>query len=281
MAKDPADRYQTGKELLRDLAHVREGLSGQTAAVVGPGLSSALAAAPSSSAALPAVGATPRPVPRRRRTWTYALVGVSLVVALGLGSGLGWLRRFADDAAPVVATVPGVPAADDDTDDDLLPVNDEEALRKLVDKYLQPSGAGRNVSVGMGLCLDLAILYLEQHRLDDADKLFERLAKASQARQYQTLGRLGGGIVLALRDEGPESNRRFRDVLATDLLLQETAKRSREGKPADPEIRKMWTNAQFRFWLARAVNYNLRNGVPEKDVPPAVLRSREPPEPKG
>ena len=33
MAKDPANRHQTGKELLRDLARVREGLSGQTVAV--------------------------------------------------------------------------------------------------------------------------------------------------------------------------------------------------------------------------------------------------------
>ena len=279
MAKDPANRHQTGKELLRDLARIRETLSGQTAAVVGASPSSSLVAAPSFCAALPAAGAPTQPGPRRRRTWTYAVVGLSLVVALGLGAGLGWLRRTADDAAPVVPNVPAGDAAD--ADDDLLPVNDEEALRKLVDKYLQPSGAGRNVSVGMGLCLDLSILYLDQHRLNDADKLFERLAKAPQARQYQTLGRLGGGIVLALRDEARESNRRFKDVLATDPLLQEIAKRSKEGKPADPEIRKMWSNPQFRFWLARAVDYNVRNGVPDKDVPPAVLRWREPHPPKG
>jgi len=278
MAKDPANRHQTGKELLRDLARVREGLSGQTAAVVGTGLSSALVAPPSSSTALPAVGATTQPGPRRRRTWVYAVVGGSLVLALARGAGLGWLRRTPDDAAPVVANVPAADAAD--ADDDLLPVNDEEALRKLVDKYLQPSGAGRNVSVGMGLCLDLGMLYLEQHRLDDAEKLFERLAKAPEARQYQSLGRLGGAIVLALRDEAQQSNQRFKDILTTDQLLQESAKRWKEGKPTDPEIRKMWTNPQFRFWLARAVNYNLRNGVPDKDVPAAVLKWRQPPEPK-
>src|SRR5262249_28085625 len=33
LAKDPAQRYQTGKELLRDLARVREALSGQTTMV--------------------------------------------------------------------------------------------------------------------------------------------------------------------------------------------------------------------------------------------------------
>src|SRR5262249_5185203 len=33
MARDPAQRYQMGRELLKDIARLREGLSGQTAAV--------------------------------------------------------------------------------------------------------------------------------------------------------------------------------------------------------------------------------------------------------
>ena len=39
MAKDPAQRHQTGKEVLRDLARVRESLGGQTAAIALPSLS--------------------------------------------------------------------------------------------------------------------------------------------------------------------------------------------------------------------------------------------------
>ena len=87
-------------------------------------------------------------------------------------------------AVPVVNTA--------NADEELTPVNDEEALRKVVDKYLEPASASKNVSVGMGLCLDLSILYLEQHRLDDAEKLFDRLAKVPDVRPYRTLGRFGG-----------------------------------------------------------------------------------------
>ena len=265
MAKDPANRHQTGKELLRDLARVRETINGQTMAVGPGGLSMQR---PPSSGALPAATSA---APPRRRVWIYALAGLGLVFALGVGAGLGWLRRITVESPPQPAST-----ADASDEDDLLPVNDENALRKLVEKYLQPSGAGRDVSVGMGLCLDLGVLYLEQHRLDDADKLFDRLAKNPDVRPYQTLGRLGGAIVLALRDKAPESNQAFRDLLANDQLLVDSGKRWKEGKPLDPEIRKLWTNPSFRFWLAEAVNYNLRNGVAEKDVPPAVLRWRDP-----
>ena len=241
MAKDPANRHQTGRELLRDLARVRETLSGQTAAVVGASPSSSLVAAPSFCTASGG-GSPTQPGPRRRRTWTYAVVGLSLVVALGLGAGLGWLRRTADDAAPVVPNVPAGDAAD--ADDDLLPVNDEERC-ELVDKYLQPSGAGRNVSVGIGLCLDLSILYLDQHRLNDADKLFERLAKAPQARQYQTLGQFGGGIVLALRDEARESNRASRTFWRRTRCFRRSPSARRKESRRTRKC-KMWSNPQFR-----------------------------------
>jgi hypothetical protein len=132
----------------------------------------------------------------------------------------------------------------------------------------------------MKLCLDLSVLYLEQHRLDDAEKLFDRLAKVADAPSYHTLGRLGAAIVLALRDKAEESNKAFHEILTTDPLLAEAAKHAKEGKQVDPEFRKMWTNAPFRFWLARAVNFNVRNGVKEKDVPPPLLRWRQPHEPK-
>ena len=165
----------------------------------------------------------------------------------------------------------------------------------MVDKYLEPASASKNVSVGMGLCLDLSILYLEQHRLDDAEKLFDRLAKVPDVRPYRTLGRLGGAIVLALRDRAPESNKAFRDIIATDPLLADVARHTKENKvergkekkaerakenKIEPEFRKMWANPSFRYWLARAINSNLRNGVPREQTPAAVLRWSKPPEPK-
>jgi serine/threonine-protein kinase len=260
MAKDPAQRYQTGKELVRDLARVREGLSGQTINI----LKEDLETMPGAAAPAPPVATTAlMPRPSRRLVW-IALVGVSLAAAAAAGGAAAWLRRPAAAAAPP-------PAADTgETDDDLAPVNDEEALRKLVDKYLQPAHAGADVSVGMGLCLDLGMLYLDQHRLDDAEKLFERLDAMDKVKQYQVLGKFGRAIVLALRDRPADS-----DQLLHEIANSPQFKKPKDpGLPGDPDIRKMVTNPQFRFWLSQAVYFNSRNALPEADLPKWF---REPP----
>jgi hypothetical protein len=270
MAKNPAQRYQTGREILRDLARLRGGVAGSTMAVSQPSLSVELAAVPRSSHSLPAA-----PSARSRRIVLYSLIGASVAAALVVGAVAGWMRRSGAAQPDIVPMAKAVIA-----DEGLLPVNDEEALRKLTDTYLQPTNAGRDVSVGMELCLKLGVLYLEQHRLDDAEKLFDRLAKVADVPSYRTLGRLGDAIVLALRDKAEESNKAFREVTANDPFLVEVGKRAKENKPADPEFRKMWTDASFRFWLAKAINSNVRNGILPNAAPPPVLRWRQPPEPK-
>ena len=270
MAKDPAQRHQTGREILRDLARLRGGTSGLTLAVAKEVFSVELVAVPSGSQSLPMTS-----LPGRwRRIALYSLIGASVVAALVMGAVAGRMRRTS--AAPPV--VPIVNAAS--ADEDFLPVNDEDALRKLVDKYLQPANNGHSVSVGMELCLNLAVLYLEQHRLDDADKLFDRLAKVPKAPSYHTLGRLGEAMVLAFRDKAEESNKAFHDLVANDPLLAEVGKHMKDNKPIDPEFRKMMTNASFRFWLAKAINSNIRNGILPNAVPAPVLKWRQPPEPK-
>ena len=276
MAKDPTDRYQTGRELLRDLLLLRDGLGGQTGGLSLEGLSVNLAAPPpaSSPELTKAPAAATTAVTRRRLAALSILFVLTVATALAVGMVAGWLRRLAADATP-----PAPPAANTDaveTDDALLLVNDEEALRKMVDKYLHPASAGRNVSVGLGLCVDLGMLYLEQHRLDDAEKLFDRLSGMRDVIQYQALGRLGGAVVLALRDKAPESNQAFREAITTDPQLLETARKMKDKQPIDPDFHKMWQNPQFRFWLAQAISYNARNGIADKDMPPAVRKWREP-----
>jgi tRNA A-37 threonylcarbamoyl transferase component Bud32 len=277
MAKDPAERYQSAREILRDLARLRSGGAGSTMAASRPLSAVELPGVPAGSRSLPKAAFSFRP----RGVVLYALIGASVVAALAVGVALGWMRRSV--AAPPAVSAVNTTGAEED----VVPVNDEEALRKLADKYLQPANAGRDVSIGMGLCLNLSVLYLEQHRLDDADKLFDRLSKVPDVRPYRTLGRLGGAIVLALRDKAQESNKAFREIISTDPLLADVFKHAKEGKAehtkenkVEPEFRTMWMNGSFRYWLARAVNFNLRNGVPEKDVPAAALRWRQPPEPK-
>jgi serine/threonine-protein kinase len=266
MAKDPAQRYQTGRELLRDLARLRESLSASAAGAAQPGLSVDLpsGSVSASTPAPPASRPLAPPAPPNRRGWLAAAVVLSLVAAAGVGAAVGWPRR-APDEPPTGGAAPDAVDADDFTP----PLTDEEATRTLVDKYLQQPQppTGPNLSTSLGLCVDLGVLYLEQHRLDDAEKLFTRLDGMRDTHPYYVLGHLGRAIVAALRDDSKESNRLFKEFSASQ--------RDR-GKP-DPEVmRKIWNNPSFRFWLSQAMFYNHRNGLPDADMPPGLLKLRDP-----
>ncbi len=251
LAKDPAHRYQTGRELIRDLARVREGLSGQTILVARVSL--AADPAPPSSPSLPAATTGTMPRPSRRMAW-IAVFALSLAAAGALGGAAAWMRRqTAEPPSPPAASNPDAADIDDD-----LPLNDEE-LHKVVDKYLH-AAKPEDVPVAIGLCLELGSRYLDQHRLDDAEKLFEKLEGIPNVRAYSNLGRLGCAIVLALRSQAAESNRLFREIFPEQFSKDELPKR----------LGKIYTNPQFRFWLAQAVYYNSRNGVADKDVPSAL-----------
>ncbi len=86
LAKDPAQRYQTGRELLKDIGRVREGLSGQTAALAGTQGVELVPLAPTGvSEPVPPVSAgVPFQFPWRW-SWRWSLAGASLLLAAGLG----------------------------------------------------------------------------------------------------------------------------------------------------------------------------------------------------
>jgi serine/threonine-protein kinase len=258
MAKDPAQRYQTARDLLKDLVRVREGLSGQTATLTPLDLSVELVpVAEATSGATPVTATVPAPVPaetvrlasRSRRRW---LVGASVLLALALGAACGWLRRHTGAAA--------VPVPDREA---LSPSQHEQALRKLAEEALGQAGKNDNVQRGADHCLELALFYLDQFRLDDAEGLFRRLDGIRQGRPYHVLGRLGLGIVAALRSKPQESNKFFQDIFFA--ARPEPGVKRFEGLP-------LWRDPQWRYWLARAVDYNRKNGLDDKEVPPLLLK---------
>lgn len=99
MEKDPARRYQTGRELLRDIIRIREGLSGVGTTNVQMTLSSEERAALSSSATGSGEVARSKVIEGAssvkggvRIWWGVALAG-SLLVAVALGGSLAWLEQ--------------------------------------------------------------------------------------------------------------------------------------------------------------------------------------------
>ncbi len=264
MAKDPAQRYQTARDLLKDLLRLREGLSGQTAAlrpldlsvelVAVPEVPSAAAPAPP-TALMPAVpAATGLGAPPRSRPW---LLGAGVLVALVLGVACGWLRRHT--TPPLHAAT--VPVSDHET---VSPTVREMALRVLAEPYLDHTNRTPNPQKGVEHCRDLALFYLEQDRLDDAEAWFRRLDELRpRVPQYHALGHLGLAIVKALRNDCKDSNKFFNDVFQPPAKV--------DPPKLHGPVRQVLQSPLFRYWLARAVDYNRKNGLADTEVPTPLL----------
>lgn len=85
LAKDPAERYDSTRDLARDLGSVLDGLARRTPAPVAAGISQSAPAGP------------------RRRGWTRAVVGAVVVLAIAVAAGWYVSRRGAAPPQPAAA----------------------------------------------------------------------------------------------------------------------------------------------------------------------------------
>jgi serine/threonine-protein kinase len=276
LAKDPDRRYQTAKDLLRDVARLREGLSGvAVSGAVSPTIHVDVPPAPSSAVSTPSGGAPTltTPVPKRSRSitpTTVVLLGLgfllSMLVAGAGGMMYAWKDRRREGPLPRGQVLP---AADASVLDALhLPSKQEQGLREAVDRYLGSSrGKVTEQASGFGACADLALLYLDSHRLDDAAALFERLKNAEQP-SCKMLGQLGRGIVLALRNQPDKSHEELRAIFQYKGKRKPPAGQFMKfmAEQLGP-IRLVVENPRWRYWIARARWYNYHNGLPEERVP--------------
>jgi len=282
MAKDPSQRYQTGRELLKDLVRLRESLTGTTSFQLSPltATNTALPATPTMPAAeaelgLPAETVSAGIPAPRRRSWLPLLFLVSVLLAGTAGVVLALLHQPHETIpAPTghsgdgSINVDGMPAYH--TKEALNHL--EEALRTSVDGYLDPKKGFPNVSSGVALSLDLGLLYLDHQRLDDAERFFKRLDGLGPIRPYHALGCLGRAIVLALKNQAVDSNKLFRETVP---LLAASMRDTPKGKRPEPEMQQILTDPRLRHWISEALYYNNKNGILDKEVPPRILLMRE------
>ena len=203
----------------------------------------------------------------------------SLLPALAAGATLGWAinRLWTDKAANHSPSIEKPSATDADAEAILNAQKHEEALRVLADKYLLDSqAAAANLPVGFGVCKELGLIYLKQDKLDEAEKLYTQLESMKQLEAYRLLGQLGHAIVLALRNKPTESNKLFKDVF--DKHTFDPAAKG-AGKKFPPQVLQLFQDAQFRYRLAEAIDYNQRNGLALKDMPSNLVRFKDPTNP--
>jgi serine/threonine-protein kinase len=255
IAKDPAARYQTGRELLKDIVRLRESLSGQTAVVVQSSVE--LVGVASAQATENAASTKVAPDTARMPKWTSlhwgwwgAVFAGSVLSASVVGTTIAWFQhRLAFPAYSAV--VPATEEAEANKRE-----TKEQALRTLLEPYLDTKpGNAHEVQRGLEQAMDLGMFYLEQDRLDDASALFLRLEKHAVP-VFRVVGHVGQGIVLAMQSKPRESNERF--------MKTQSETRVKQPKWLENLIAK---DPKWRYWTNKAIHYNLQNGLDRREIP--------------
>jgi serine/threonine-protein kinase len=209
MAKDPAGRYPTAREVLRDLAKIQKGLP---VGLPPGGVSLTGMTIPVAAGSLNNVTTELHRPPSSSRWPKWAAVAVG---AVGLAAVGWWLGGRLARPPAVAHTGPGLPSVR--LPGPLTSARERELVSRRNDRKLT---AAEYLTVS----LDLALLYLADRRLDEADAVFQEVEqdrgdrppgpKGKFAGNANALaGRLGRAVVLAQRDQANESAELFTKTL--------------------------------------------------------------------
>ncbi|MGL6075551.1 MAG: serine/threonine-protein kinase [Fimbriiglobus sp.] len=212
MAKQPEARYQTARDIIRDLAKVQKGLpipavelsvsqplslNTSTSTNTMRPLSTQMNTVGSAMSPIVPTAATTSP-----GTWAIRLLAVALLIPIGFGGW--WLydqTHRPTEAKPIV----GLP----DVRPPSLIVSQRE--RELSAKIKERSLSAKDF---MEASTELGLLYVRDRRLDDAERVFKALEqdrpgpvpKIQGPPLPQLVSKFGLGIVLAYRDKAADSN---------------------------------------------------------------------------
>ncbi len=231
MAKRPEDRFQTGREVVRETSRLRDalvGVSGTQGTLISTG--------PVNTQPTDAVSTQRIPLIRPRR-WLRWAVPVSLALALGGGLLYGRRRNTARDMPPPLAEV---------GEDPHSPQAHEKRLLDRVKDHVNPANA-LEVSIGLSDRINLGLFLLKERRLGRAAEFFKGLEESKQVKSYYALGVLGEAMVLAFQDRAEESMKIFR---AQGKQAFDTVRQALGSKASMGPLHQM---------MAEALNHNHAN----------------------
>jgi serine/threonine-protein kinase len=252
MDKDPSKRPQSGRDVQRELALISGGLQvdsspGMSLTMSQPSVASPGATQPSWSRA------ATTPLPRANRQWRPAIVAAALLAAAGIGAGAKFIQN---QSSPSIVT---------NDQPQLEFVNNHERLLSLaVEEHSNPKPD--KVRESLTYHVRLGILYCEQRRWDEAERLFDGMQKRPDAPQpFQRVGAIGTAIVLSFRDHADATARAMR-------LFGEIASRPALYRPLLIGALPPEDAVNLKYWMGRALDRLAASSPP---LPPAVERLRE------
>jgi serine/threonine-protein kinase len=267
MAKKPEDRYQSAREIARDISRLSEVLNLGTVAAIS--ISSSLigvsAEALGTSATKPCAETPPRVI----SPWQVGFM-LSVVAALAGGIVFGWVQYHRHQLGRDLQQAQ-VPAQLEEKK--AFTKDREKELQLRVQEHLKPENR-LDVNAGLKACVDLGLFYLKLRRLDDAEEHFRDISKPERnVHAYRFLGRLGHAMVLAFKDESAASNAEFLAIFGdiervesrlsagfVPKLKVPPKKATVPPKDENEAHRLLWKeNPSMREMVAKALNHNFAN----------------------
>jgi hypothetical protein len=133
------------------------------------------------------------------------------------------------------------------------PSSDAASLKDTVEQYLKETSPN---PAGVEACIDLAVLYLDQKKIGEAEALFKRMAERRPPSSYYLVGRLGLGLIDALNNDDKAARSKFTE------LFDAKAKDNRVTILNDYLTKK----PEFAAWVNEADSHNVRSGVADLSV---------------
>jgi serine/threonine-protein kinase len=267
MARLPEQRHQTAREIVKEVALLRDALVGVMK--TGP-MPLQLPTSPIAvSIKAPSTATMPRPIlPRRSPRWLRWAGVLSIVVAFVLGGVIGWLRN----SSRATAAIPDQTTDKSAPEESISPRRErEQLLRAQWQRYAQPT-VEQECRLGLQAAVDLGLFFLDVWRLEDAEEWFKQLDSPDRHLAYRLFGQLGRAIVRAFQDRSTESRFLFLKVLPQDLKKRAPRKATEADKWLYYMLR---TYPQLRLTIAQALDRNYENN---KETFPARLQPlRKPP----
>lgn len=221
MAKNPADRYVTARDILRDLAALRDGLSLATTAPIALSISDA-AAVPAGLASNHSQPVIPPPRPASWPRWVVAGVAFAVAAAAGVGlfAALNPPQSPNATAAPAAVVPQSPPTAFPDIRPSEPMISTRE--RELIALIGTRGTKGEKV---IEAYIEWGLMLVRERRLDDAMQVFLKLAAEKLDGPISNLkadraGRLGQAVVLAHQDEAQTSMEMMEKVLRDPIPKQ-------------------------------------------------------------